>query len=273
MKVVHYDIFAGIGGFSLAADWAFGQDNVRHIFCEIDPFCRAILAIHWSGTEIHGDIRDLIEEIRRNPDGWRKHKNDGVSILTAGFPCQPFSVGGKRLGRADSRYLWNELFEVIELLRPQWLILENVPGILTIEGGMVWEEICTALEGTGYATQTLVIPALAVGAPHLRKRVWLIAHAESEGLERENATRSGVTSRWAGECDRSVWQRDWREVALERCNGGVDDGLPGRMDGITISPTQHRKERMKALGNAIVPQVAYHLFLAIRYAEEAGNER
>ena len=114
----HLDLFSGIGGFALAADWVWG--SVEHIFCEIDPFCHAVLKKHWPNSEIQKDIRTF--------DG--KRFTGTVDILTGGFPCQPFSCAGKRLGGDDDRALWPEMLRVIKEVRPRWVIGENVAGFV-----------------------------------------------------------------------------------------------------------------------------------------------
>lgn len=230
-------------------------------------------------------------------------------ILTGGFPCQPFSHAGRRKGTDDDRYLWPEMFRVIQLYRPTWVIAENVRGLVTWNEGMVLETVCADLEGEGYEVQPLIIPACSVGAPHRRDRVWIVAHSNSgkqraglgsiqkangEVSERDdnakssdtnfyNATNPGQQLREQGsgegvEADtperstrskadkrehKYTWADDWREVALATCHDSLDDGLPRQMGGITISASRHRKEQLKAYGNAIVPQVAEQIMRAI----------
>jgi DNA (cytosine-5)-methyltransferase 1 len=142
------------------------------------------------------DIRDF--------DGTRFR---GATLLTGGFPCQPFSHAGKREGRNDKqgRHLWPEMLRVIADARPRWCIAENVPGLISIEDGVVFEQVCTDLEGEGYEVQAFIIPACAVNAPHRRDRVWIVAHREGAGLE-------GREPAWAG-CSRGC--------DTERPDGGV----------------------------------------------------
>jgi len=196
----HLDLFSGIGGFALAADTVFG--NVEHTFVEIDPFCQEILKKHWPESEVHHDIRQFIADTERK--GWsrkgdntsgqhgqldRSWENETPYILTGGFPCQPFSQAGRRKGTNDERYLWPEMFRVIQLYQPQWVIAENVRGLTTWNEGMVLEQVCTDLESEGYEVQPLIIPACGVNAPHRRERVWIIAHAQHDGKFRtQNAT-------------------------------------------------------------------------------------
>lgn len=283
----HLDLFSGIGGFSIASDKVFG--NVGHEFVEYDPFCQAVLKKHWPNSQIHGDIRQFItdterERLERRSVQSELHEsteNTGCSILTGGFPCQPFSHAGRRKGTADDRYLWPEMFRVIQLYKPTWVIAENVRGLVTWNEGMVLEQVCLDLESEGYEVQPLIIPAVAVNAPHRRDRIWIIGHARCEhggtgggellrpeeqnvyssdgerggGVEIDtNSERSGYTRKeyQAGQSAgqnrgrlETRWEENWFKVATRLCR--VDDGVPRRMD---------RNPRLKALGNAIVPQVA-----------------
>ena len=152
-KYTHIDLFSGIGGFSLAFDNIFNEQENNHIFVEIDPFCQAVLRKHWPEAEIHGDIRAF--------DGGESEP----FLLTGGFPCQPFSQAGKRKGTEDNRHLWPDMLRVIQVTKPEWVIAENVRGLLSIEGGVVFEQVCLDLEANGYEVQPIVIPAVAVNAP------------------------------------------------------------------------------------------------------------
>lgn len=194
----HIDLFSGIGGFALAADRVW--DNVEHIFCDNDEFCRQVLKKHWPEAQIISDIRRFttnpivnehrpesretskengVQEVSRETlDTWR---SSGTDLLTGGFPCQPFSQAGRRRGTADDRYLWPEMFRVIREFKPTWVIAENVRGLVTWSEGLVLEQVCADLEGIGYEVQPLIIPAVAVNAPHRRDRVWIVAHSNDTG--------------------------------------------------------------------------------------------
>jgi|CXWL01.1.fsa_nt_gi DNA (cytosine-5)-methyltransferase 1 len=314
-KITHIDLFSGIGGFALAADRVFG--NVEHIFCDNEPFAQEVLKKHWPTSKIYGDIRtfrntevnvvgETIGEVRRE-QSTNTEDGRGVFILTGGFPCQPFSQAGRRRGEEDDRFLWPEMLRVIREFSPLWVIAENVRGLLTQGGGVVFERVCTDLEAAGYEVQPIIIPAVAVGAPHRRDRVWFVAHrnADSDGRigwtpqeytaeARESAlndsqgrhkdggdapdtsdtglersSRPKTDSRESNEggegapmgigqlrdiSEQREWNQNWLEVATRLCR--VDDGLPRRMD---------RNPRLKALGNAIVPQVAEEVMRAIKY--------
>ena len=323
--MTHIDLFSGIGGFSYALDQIFHEQEIKHIFVENDPFCQAVLKKHWPEADVHGDIRTFtytkykrLERSDQSETNSRKNKTgqerthgsvgqlsniQDIFLLTGGFPCQPFSQAGVRKGRSDDRYLWPEMLRVIRESRPRWVIAENVAGLLSIENGMVFEQVCSDLEGEGYEVWPFVIPACAVGAPHRRDRVWIVANdrrkygeqgkynqhgkdtpkrtSQTRKTERQSSFVSDTESerrtktggnrqrppQWTTEPDHS-WERDWKEVAFATCHDRVDDGLSYRMDGITISAARHRKERLKACGNAIVPQVAMKIMEAIKEYEE-----
>jgi DNA (cytosine-5)-methyltransferase 1 len=436
--MVHLDLFSGIGGFALAVDEVW--PGSEHIFCEIDPYCKALLKKRFPGSVVYGDIRQLrfdtdshsngcpsgqeevntaetnkqtLNDIKERNRGGRngdirqltadtdkqgyREKSRSISkfkanesresipvikdcsgrltadtesgqsgvaetgnrgqdtrrgsqdcfILTGGFPCQPFSQAGKRKGTDDNRYLWPEMLRVIRDFKPTWVIAENVRGLLTINEGLVFQQVCLDLEGEGYEVQPFIIPAVAVNAPHRRDRVWFVAnrkcerciggsaiskseltrldkkkqtgeiawsfngrcnevnasesnvkqlegskehHQRGEHRQKRSQVRSsgGTDSsdapdtkqpRWsyrisgqeqegsAGECgnetaERNGWERNWLEVATELCR--VDDGLPAELDGLKLSKSRHRVERLKALGNAIVPQVAVEIMKGIK---------
>jgi DNA (cytosine-5)-methyltransferase 1 len=287
MKITHYDLFAGIGGFSLALDTIFHEQKNEHIFCEWEAFPTAVLKKHWPDATYYGDIADLVADTdsQRRERVWTENAGrHGLSsgetpnqeqemvILTGGFPCQPFSHAGRRQGTSDDRYKWPEMFAVIQNVRPDWIIAENVRGLATWNDGMVLETVCADLESEGYEVQPLIIPAVAVGAPHRRDRVWIVAYDGREHGQQRNSKRleADTTIRTARpETNQRehqyTWADDWREVAFATCHDGVDDGLPRQMDGVTVSASKHRKERLKACGNAIVPQVAMEIFTAIRH--------
>ena len=230
----HIDLFSGIGGFAISASWA---GYTTRVFCEQDKYCTKVLNRHWPDVPVIPDIRDF--------DGtqWR-----GSRLLTGGFPCQPFSVAGEHRGKKDDRYLWPEMCRVIEEARPSWVIAENVTGIIEV----ALDEVLSQLESLRYSCGVCVLPACAVNAPHRRDRVWIIAHTDSssEGLQGGEEARHNA--------------EDWPQLRDKQFtrSGGVEgwDKFPtvapvcGRDDGI-----QNRIQRIKALGNSIVPQVAYEI--------------
>lgn len=179
-KMTHASLFSGIGGFEVAADWA-GFENLFN--CEIDPFCRAVLHYHYPNAIQYVDIRntDFIP--------WRGR----IDVLTGGFPCQPFSIAGKRKGTEDNRYLWPQMLRAIHEIRPGWVVGENVLGIVNWSQGLVFEQVCADLEIEGYEVQPYILPACGVGAPHQRYRTWFVAHlcSNTNGKEIEDLTKPG----------------------------------------------------------------------------------
>jgi DNA (cytosine-5)-methyltransferase 1 len=169
----HISLFSGIGGFDLAAEW-MGWQNIAS--CEINPFSRRHLEFYWPDAYHHDDIHTLTfdllnEKISKKYPEWQ---SDDI-ILTGGFPCQPYSQAGKRLGKEDSRHLWPEMLRVIREVRPRYIVGENVSGIVNWSDGLVFEEVQVDLENEGYEVQAFILPAAAVDAPHRRDRVWFIA--------------------------------------------------------------------------------------------------
>jgi len=158
----HASLFSGIGGFDLAAEW-MGWTNVLH--CERDQFCQRVLQYHFPNAKTYNNVKTF--------DGaeWRGL----VDILTGGFPCQPYSSAGKRLGKADERHLWPEMCRIISEVAPAYVVGENVRGLLNWNGGVVFEEVCSDLEAMGYDVWTGILPAAGVGAPHRRDRIWWVA--------------------------------------------------------------------------------------------------
>lgn len=264
----HLDLFSGIGGFALAASRVWGDEHEIVAFCEIDTFCQKRLAKNFPNTRIYEDIRTLSGFDFR-----------GIDLLTGGFPCQPYSVAGKQRGAEDDRALWSEMFRIITEARPRWVIGENVAGIIKL----ALDSVLSDLESAGYTVQTLSIPACAVGAKHRRQRIWIVAHTDREREQQpqgafrkvrrravnssavsapdtESAIGSNTVLSWDGR-ERFAGSHNvgtWHEVAARFCR--MDDGL---------SPWiyRHRQQRLKALGNAIVPQVAEEIFRAIKQVE------
>ena len=170
MEINHLSLFSGIGGLDLAAEWA-GIKTVGQ--CEWAEYPTKVLEKHWPNVPKWKDIRTLTGESFYERTGRRT-----VDIISGGFPCQPFSVAGKRRGKEDDRYLWPEMVRVIEELRPTWVVGENVAGIVR----MALSDILSGLEACGYRTRTFLIPACAVGARHRRYRVAIVGYSEHNGL-------------------------------------------------------------------------------------------
>jgi site-specific DNA-cytosine methylase len=246
-ELTHLDLFSGIGGFSLAAGWA-GFRTVG--FVEIDPFCREVLASRFGAVADSGDQRlqggqragthegrgtlphgttperpALFSDIR-TLDGSRFR---GVTLLTGGFPCQPFSVAGKRKGKDDDRHLWPEMLRVIHEAKPRWVIGENVAGFVN----MALDEVCADLEGEGYEVQPIIIPACAVNAPHRRDRVWIIAQNTVNG-------GGGIGEQKEPGCERDKRNAEsgnevgfYREADSDTSQNPLDGGDGGRGNGDT----------------------------------------
>ena len=291
--MTHGSLFSGIGGFDLAAEWA-GFTNLFN--CEWEEFPRKVLKHHFPNAEQFGDIHDF--------DATKY--NGRIDILSGGFPCQPFSVAGKRKGSEDERHLWPEMLRVIGECQPRWVVGENVRGLVSWSDGLVFEEVCADLEALGYSVQSFIIPACATGAPHRRDRVWIVAHSdnkrekrtsrryasESRGeriQERDEVQQFDVTDTLRKDAPDTSQERpskpmEDRELGRDKrfterykhCAWnafptvspvcGGDDGLPKELDGITFP--KWRRESIKAYGNAIVPQVAYRIFESIQDYEK-----
>ena len=195
MRIKHAELFAGIGGFSLAAKW-MGWQNVFQV--EIDEWCRKKLKMNFKGTDIYGDIK-----------GFKGTKYKGkIHVLSGGFPCQPFSFSGKRKGKSDDRYLWPEMLRVCKEIRPRFIVAENVPGIISME----LDKMLADLENEGYTCwPPFVIPACAVGADHRRERVWIVAHTDSIGRKlflQSNKTDSQKKARAYNSCHSCIVTAD-----------------------------------------------------------------
>ena len=181
-KLTHGSLFSGIGGFDLAAEWA-GWENKFH--CEWNEFGKRVLNYYWPEVECYGDITKT--DFRK----WRGQ----IDVLTGGFPCQPYSVAGKRLGKEDERHLWPHMLRAIREIKPKYVVGENVRGIISWNGGLVFDEVKADLEAEGYTVIPCVLPACGVNAPHRRERVWFVAYRDCIGLQdaRSQQQTAGIT--------------------------------------------------------------------------------
>jgi DNA (cytosine-5)-methyltransferase 1 len=212
----HGSLFSGIGGFDLAAEW-MGWENVFH--CEWMEFPRKVLDYYWPNADSHTDICKT---------DFTKYEGT-VDIISGGFPCQPFSLAGKRKGTDDERYLWGEMLRAIREIKPTWVIAENVFGIVNIDGGLVFEQVCLDLENEGYEVQPFIIPAAAKNAPHRRDRCWFIA---------QNTMHSGCVHRGNEQEGTKIWEqrntctRDSNGVCISKRNATDTDsrGLEGSIE-------------------------------------------
>lgn len=281
------DLFSGIGGFSLGLERTGGFETVA--FCEYEPFPRAVLAKHWPNVPCFPDVREL-----------KGSDIDGaVDVICGGYPCQPFSTAGQRRGKEDDRHLWPEFSRLVAELRPTWVIGENVAGHIS----MGLDDVLSDLEGQGYACRTFVIPACAVGASHRRDRVWVVGNAGRcadlrIGSGARRVARNGVVSP----------ERDQKTNITERSSDDVADandaGLQGRSQaghfgskrsrrdeqferranlpratwkpepdvGRVAHGVPRRVDRLKALGNAVVPQIPEMIGRAILAAELEASQ-
>jgi len=205
----HGSLFSGIGGFDLAAEW-MGWENVFH--CEWNPFGQKVLKHYWPKSISYENICTTDFSVHRG----------NIDILTGGFPCQPYSTAGKRLGKEDERHLFPEMLRAIKEIKPRWIVGENVRGLVSWNGGMVFHEVYDDLEREGYEVQSFLIPAAGVNAPHRRDRIWFVAHANNKrggnGSRKVQGT-DGEVSQWynnAKSCD-SDFQWDATD---SKSNGG-----------------------------------------------------
>jgi DNA (cytosine-5)-methyltransferase 1 len=279
-KLKLLDLFSGIGGFSLGLESTGFFETIA--FVEKDKFCQKVLKKNFNNIPIEEDIKNV------------KGSNYKADVITGGFPCQPFSVAGKRKGTDDDRYLWDETIRVVKECKPKWFIGENVEGIINIQDGMVLRQVQDDLETEGFKVQCLVIPASSIGAWHQRKRVWIIAYSDNNGLHRpkRNATiKSGnePKDRLSIRDDKDVsnseskryTRHDFEQIKHEQKFGqltGNDDEkiktwwqtqseLCGVPNGVSYELDKDRANRIKSLGNSIVPLIARQLGLAIMKAE------
>ena len=196
--MIHISLFSGIGGFEIAAEWMEWRNLVS---CDINEFGNKVRKYYWPDGYCHTDIKTLTyqkinsELSARFGTGWR----DDDIILTGGFPCQPYSAAGKRLGKDDERHLWPEMLRVIQEVKPTYIVGENVRGLTNWNGGVVFEEVCADLEVCGYEIQPLLLPACAVGAPHRRDRVWFVAYCNDRSRQKhELCSGRDVFKGWNG---------------------------------------------------------------------------
>jgi DNA (cytosine-5)-methyltransferase 1 len=252
--VRHLDLFSGIGGFALACRMVGGIETVA--FCEREPYCQKVLAKHWPTVPICNDIHDL-----------KGTEYGTVELITGGFPCQPFSIAGKRSGKEDDRFLWPQYLRIIETTRPRWVLGENVAGIV----GMELDQVLSDLDGAGYSARAHIIPAVGVDAPHRRDRVWIVAHSKCDGQQDGRAKGDAGVAGFGknGKASENICPAPTESGGffgrnrwpVEPTVGRVVNGLSTKLD----------RDRLKALGNAIVPQVAAEIIRAMMQADRQAN--
>lgn len=273
--LTHLSLFTGIGGLDLAGEWA-GFETVGQ--CEWADYPTKVLEKHWPDVPRWRDIRTLTAEDFYARTGMRT-----VDIISGGFPCQPFSVAGKQKGKGDDRYLWPEMLRVVRELTPRWVVGENVPGIMHIAA----DDVCKDLEREGYGVGIFNFEASAVGAPHRRERVFFVARAYGNGSKSRGAEPEG--QQW------KTWVANGGDAMANAIRGGCQpnwerrgvDGIPRARQNDTMPSAQpdtysffrnwdiepdvgrvangvsNRVDRLKCLGNAVVPQQAYPICQAI----------
>ena len=223
--MTHGSLFSGIGGFDLAAQW-MGWENVFHV--ERDEFCRQVLNHHFPESQSFDDVKTFDATPFRGR----------LSVLSGGFPCQPFSAAGKRAGTSDDRYLWPEMFRIIREARPTYVVAENVRGLLSWNEGLVLDTVCADLEGEGYEVQTFVLPASAVNAPHQRYRCWIVAYANNTG---DRTSRSRTDKNRQKEVKR--WEEQPQSEPSRYSENVADSNSGMRRGGRAISESRENKKR------------------------------
>jgi DNA (cytosine-5)-methyltransferase 1 len=323
-KLKLLDLFSGLGGFSLGLESTGFFETIA--FVEKDEFCQKVLKKNFNNIPIEGDIRNVKGD---------RYKAD---VITGGFPCQPFSVAGKRKGTDDDRYLWDETIRVVRECKPKWFIGENVEGLINIQDGMVLRQVQDDLEKEGFEVQCLIIPASGIGAWHQRKRIWIMGYSEHNGHTSTKIRKSSnqtndnckkgeyqtiksegtstprnnenvrmdvsnsnarfgigenqeIQTRWNAStticknvqhtnnkrCEESniskeskesdINSREYNSTTKNKTWWQTQSELCGIPHGVSATMDKDRANRIKALGNSIVPQIARELGLAIMEAE------
>jgi DNA (cytosine-5)-methyltransferase 1 len=245
--IQHGSLFSGIGGFDLAAAWC-GWNNAFH--CEISEFCNKVLGYYWPEAV---SVKNIIGY------DWSRWKGK-IDVLSGGWPCQKYSVAGKRTGNEP---LKDELLKAIRLIKPAWCVLENVYGFITKKFAGEHSFLCEQLETMGYDVQTFDIDAASCGIPTVERHTWIVA---ASGCERQKRDFKKEVSDIAGTAEsfqrghQGAFDR-WSLPGDRVCELG--EGLPDGLDIAAISGRKWHRESLLAFGNAIVPQVAYKLFRSI----------
>ena len=293
MELNVLDLFSGIGGFSVGLE-ATGKFKTIG-FCEQDKFCQKVLRKHWSDVPIYEDIKKLDA---------RKIKAD---VVVGGFPCQSISIAGKQKGKDDDRFLFPEMLRVIKEVQPRWIIGENVQNLINISDGQILQDIHNSLEAENYEVQTFNITASSQGAGHKRSRVWIVAAntnprlsiGENEKIFTRGDTfdngssadvpnskcnkRQDTSTRQSGASEiRGIYSQEKKQTTHDirsktsRCNGifgkteswwQTQSNFCGVPNGVSYELDKERANRIKSLGNSIVPQIARKIGKAIMETE------
>ena len=283
----HLDLFSGIGGFSLGLERSGLVETAA--FCDWEPYCQQVLKKHWPDVPVYGNIKEL------NYDRLKADGIDSVDIITGGYPCQPFSIAGRQKGEQDPRHVWPEYFRLIQELRPTWVIGENVAGHIKLGLDTVLEN----LESEGYSARAFSISASSVGAVHQRERVWIVAHSGCSqrpwsffGNQDEDETRegdayqferSGSTSKVDVADSESSGRNEFKADSehsesasqeIPRDRGSVSRGSAWWSVEPDVGRVAHgvpkRVDRLKSLGNSLIPHIPYYIGKSILEVERNG---
>lgn len=303
MRLTHFSLCSGIGGIDLAAEWA-GFETIGQ--CEVDEYASKVLAKNFKGVKNYGDIRTITAE-RLRADGIT---GGGITVLSAGFPCQPYSLAGKGLGDGDSRDLWGEVARILGEVRPKWFVGENTPGLFARSNQRFFKRVIDDITENGYSVSWALWGACDVGAPHQRDRVFIVGrNADCDNAEAERALSGGIESAHAAgdnrkfshaaserfskdeiqsgkfeesgrsadkrgkEAERLQFERVCSCVSERRREADGDEWWkvePGV--GRVVTRISNRVDRLRCLGNAVVPYQVLPIFEAIRKIEEVCEE-
>lgn len=294
----HLSLFTGIGGIDISAEWA-GFESVCMV--ERDKYCQKVLAKNFEGVKIHDDVTTF--------DGLEYRRT--IDLVSAGFPCQPHSLCGSRKASGDERDLWHEVVRILRETEPAWFLGENVPGLFTSESGQFFGRIINDLESLGYSVGWGCYGAKDVGAVHKRDRVFIVAYAKSKQCNgnkpdireleepstskprssdcqtdvayanckpRLQSSSTAISIRSERDSRDNVMRRDWQPVrGGDWREWGIRAAIPqsricGDDDGVSYRVDKHRTQRLKALGNAVVPQQVFPILQEIaRQIRENGG--
>jgi len=231
MKIL--DLFSGIGGFSLGMESTGHFETIK--FVEMDKYCQKVLRKHWPNVPIEEDIKNV------------KGKEFEADVIVGGFPCQPMSVAGRQKGTSDSRYLWPEMFRIIREVKPEFVIGENVQGIINIQDGMVLRQVQDDLESEGFEVQCFLIPASGIGAWHQRNRVWIVGHSEYNGSLATKKSRGNT------ETTTGTSQGKKETIELERTSGSRNNENVPNTESIRSRECGHTDQE-KGMGESSFAQ-------------------
>lgn len=244
-------LFSGIGGFDLGLERA---GMIPEWQVEIDPYATKVLEKHWPNVKRYSDIRDC-----------GSHNLEPVELICGGFPCQPHSLAGKRKASADERDLWGEFARIIRELKPKWVVAENVPGLLSSESGRFFGRVLRDLASSGYDAEWRIISAFDVGAPHQRDRLWIVANTNSS---RESQSERLEQNKWGRIIHGSSKMADANGTRCEGYGNGTErreekHAMPSFSSwweaepnvGRVVNGLSKRVDRLRCLGNAVVPQI------------------